>query len=240
MSARIGFIKTSIMEVLQEGIAAVDCMQDGGLETFPMLEYTLQSIFLKMTGYGEQKLRFIIWEIASYNLVFRYNLLKGEYSFGEFSQLCDKKKVYVKLRKEISTFINTDIFTDDVKNHILQEVREEMNLIFEHSTLKNAFPNEYERFLAFLTTWNADSFAKGNELLRDNLVPFYSEYVYKLRNRCAHNSLSYQQDYLGFEDMQKPYMVYANYFTCFALLLLLDKIFVYLFKSFERQVELNV
>lgn len=85
MSARIGFIKTSIMEVLQEGIAAVDCMQDGGLETFPMLEYTLQSIFLKMTGYGEQKLRFIIWEIASYDLEFRYNLLKGEYSFGEFS-----------------------------------------------------------------------------------------------------------------------------------------------------------
>lgn len=115
-----------------------------------------------------------------------------------------------------------------------------MNLIFEHSALKNAFPNEYERFLAFLTTWNADSFAKGNELLRDNLVPFYSEYVYKLRNRCAHNTLSYQQDYLGFEDMQKPYMVYANYFTCFALLLLLDKIFVYLFKSFERQVELNI
>lgn len=240
MSARIGFIKTSIMEVLQEGIAAVDCMQDGGLETFPMLEYTLQSIFLKMTGYGEQKLRFIIWEIASYDLEFRYNLLKGECSFGEFSQLCDKKKVYVKLRKEISTFINTDIFTDDVKNHILQEVREEMNLIFEHSSLKNAFPSEYERFLAFLTTWNADSFAKGNELLRDNLVPIYSEYVYKLRNRCAHNTLSYQQDYLGFEDMQKPYMVYANYFTCFALLLLLDKIFVYLFKSFERQVELNI
>ena len=240
MSARIGFIKTSIMEVLQEGIAAVDCMQDGGLETFPMLEYTLQSIFLKMTGYGEQKLRFIIWEIASYDLEFRYNLLKGEYSFGEFSKLSDKKNVYVKLCKEISTFIKTDILTDDVKNHILQEIRGEMNLIFENSALKNAFPNEYERFFAFFSTWNADSFAKGNELLRDNLVPIYSEYVYKMRNRCAHNTLSYQQDYLGFEDMQKPYMVYANYFTCFALLLLLDKIFVYLFKSFERQVELNI
>lgn len=240
MSARIGFIKTSIMEVLQEGIAAVDCMQDGGLETFPMLEYTLQSIFLKMTGYGEQKLRFIIWEIASYDLEFRYNLLKGEYSFGEFSKLSDKKNVYVKLCKEISTFIKTDILTDDVKNHILQEIRGEMNLIFENSALKNAFPNEYERFFAFFSTWNADSFAKGNELLRDNLVPIYSEYVYKMRNRCAHNTLSYQQDYLGFEDMQKPYMVYANYFTSFALLLLLDKIFVYLFKSFERQVELNI
>ena len=130
--------------------------------------------------------------------------------------------------------------TDDVKNHILQEIRGEMNLIFENSALKNAFPNEYERFFAFFSTWNADSFAKGNELLRDNLVPIYSEYVYKMRNRCAHNTLSYQQDYLGFEDMQKPYMVYANYFTCFALLLLLDKIFVYLFKSFERQVELNI
>ena len=240
MSARIGFIKTSIMEVLQEGIAAVDCMQDGGLETFPMLEYTLQSIFLKMTGYGEQKLRFIIWEIASYDLEFRYNLLKGEYSFGEFSKLSDKKNVYVKLCKEISIFIKTDILTDDVKNHILQEIRGEMNLIFENSALKNAFPNEYERFFAFFSTWNADSFAKGNELLRDNLVPIYSEYVYKMRNRCAHNTLSYQQDYLGFEDMQKPYMVYANYFTSFALLLLLDKIFVYLFKSFERQVELNI
>lgn len=239
MSARIGFIKTSIIEVMQEGVSAVDCMQDCGLETFPMMQYVLQSLFLKMTGYGEQKLRFIIWEIASYDLVFRYNLLKGECSFGEFSQLSDKKKVYAKLLKEASVFDSANVLTDDIKSNIIQEVKDEMNATFENSSIKDAYPDEYERFLSFLGGWNSDSFAKGNELLRDNLVPIYTEYIYKQRNRCAHNTLSYQQDFLNFEDMEKPYMVYANYFTSFAVLLLLDKVFVHLFCAFERMVELN-
>lgn len=239
MSARIGFIKTSIIEVLQEGIAAVDCMQDCGLDTFPMMQYVLQSLFLKMTGYGEQKLRFIIWEIASYDLEFRYNLLKGECSFGEFSQLSEKKTVYAKLLKEVSTFGLTDVLTERIKNDIIQEVKDEMNATFEKSSIKDAYPDVYERFLTFLSGWNSDSFAKGNELLRDNLVPIYTEYIYKQRNCCAHNTLSYQQDFLSFEDMKKPYMVYANYFTSFAVLLLLDKVFVHLFGAFERLVELN-
>lgn len=239
MSARIGFIKTSIIEVLQEGIAAVDCMQDCGLDTFPMMQYVLQSLFLKMTGYGEQKLRFIIWEIASYDLEFRYNLLKGECSFGEFSQLSEKKTVYAKLLKEVSTFGLTDVLTESIKNDIIQEVKDEMNATFEKSSIKDAYPDVYERFLTFLSGWNSDSFAKGNELLRDNLVPIYTEYIYKQRNCCAHNTLSYQQDFLSFEDMKKPYMVYANYFTSFAVLLLLDKVFVHLFGAFERLVELN-
>ena len=239
MSARIGFIKTSIIEVLQEGIAAVDCMQDCGLDTFPMMQYVLQSLFLKMTGYGEQKLRFIIWEIASYDLEFQYNLLKGECSFGEFSQLSEKKTVYAKLLKEVSTFGLTDVLTERIKNDIIQEVKDEMNATFEKSSIKDAYPDVYERFLTFLSGWNSDSFAKGNELLRDNLVPIYTEYIYTQRNCCAHNTLSYQQDFLSFEDMKKPYMVYANYFTSFAVLLLLDKVFVHLFGAFERLVELN-
>lgn len=239
MSARIGFIKTSIIEVLQEGIAAVDCMQDCGLDTFPMMQYVLQSLFLKMTGYGEQKLRFIIWEIASYDLEFRYNLLKGECSFGEYSQLSDKKKVYTKLLREVSAFGSVDILTDDIKDGIIQDVKDEMNAMFENSSIKDSYPDEYERFLAFISGWNVNSFAKNNELLSGNLVPIYSEYIYKMRNRCAHNTLSYQQDFISFEDMEKTYMVYANYFTSFAVLLLLDKVFVHLFSDFERLVELN-
>lgn len=192
MSARIGFIKTSVIEVLQEGVAAVDCMQDCSLDNFPVMQYVLQSLFLKMTGFGEQKLRFIIWEIASYDLEFRYKLLKGDCSFGEFSQLSDKKNVYTKLLREIKALGVVDILTDDVKNHLLQEVKIEMNTTFENASIKDAFPDDYERFLTFLNSWNKDSFAKGNELLKDNLVPIYSEYIYKQRNSCAHNTLSYQ------------------------------------------------
>ena len=240
MSARIGFIKTSIIEVLQEGIAAVDCMQDCGLDSFPMMQYVLQSLFLKMTGFGEQKLRFIIWEIASYDLEFRYNLLKGECNFGEFSQLSDKKKVYAKLLKEVSTFGLPDVLTENIKNDIIQEVKDEMNATFEKSAIMNAYPDEYERFLAFINGWTTDSFAKSNELLRDNLIPIYTEYIYKQRNCCAHNTLSYQQDFLSFEAMEKPYMIYANYFTSFAVLLLIDKVFVRLFGAFERLVQLNL
>ena len=239
MSARIGFIKTSIIEVLQEGIAAVDCMQDCSLDTFPMMQYVIQSLFLKMTGFGEQKLRFIIWEIASYDLEFRYNLLKWECNFGEFSQLSDKKKVYAKLLKEVSTFGQPDVLTENIKNDIIQEVKDEMNATFEKSSIMNAYPDEYERFLAFINGWNTDSFAKSNELLRDNLIPIYTEYIYKQRNCCAHNTLSYQQDFLSFEDIEKQYMIYANYFTSFAVLLLIDKVFVHLFGAFERLVQLN-
>lgn len=240
MSARVGFINTSIMEVLQEGIAAVNCMNDSGVETFPMIQYTLQALFLRMTGYSEQKLRFIIWEIASYDLDYRYKLLKGDCRFGEFSKLEDKQKVYHILIKEISTFGQISVLTENIKNIIIQEVKDEMNATFEKSTIKDAYPNEYERFLAFLDEWGIDSFAKGNELLRDNLIPIYTEYIYKQRNCYAHNTLSYQQDFLSFEDMEKPYMIYANYFTSFAVLLLLDKVFVYLFRTFERFVELNI
>lgn len=115
-----------------------------------------------------------------------------------------------------------------------------MNATFEKSSIMNAYPDEYERFLAFINGWTTDSFAKSNELLRDNLIPIYTEYIYKQRNCCAHNTLSYQQDFLSFEDMGKPYMIYANYFTSFAVLLLIDKVFVRLFGAFERLVQLNL
>ena len=90
---------------------------------------------------------------------------------------------------------------------------------------------EYATFIKkYKADFNSVHFCKDKgELLDYYLQKFYVEVVYNYRNRCAHNTLSYQQDYLGFEDMQKPYMVYANYFTCFALLLLLDKIFVQVF-----------
>ena len=57
MSVRTDFITTSVYEILQQGVAAAECLHYGGIESYPILDYLLQSVFLRMTGFEEQKLR---------------------------------------------------------------------------------------------------------------------------------------------------------------------------------------
>lgn len=100
MSVRTDFISTSVFEILQEGVAAAECIQQEGVDTYPILGYLLQSVFLRMTGYEEQKLRNICWEVATIDLDYRYQMIQGRVSYGEYSSLEDKKKVYDLLREK--------------------------------------------------------------------------------------------------------------------------------------------
>ena len=84
MSVRTDFISTSVFEILQEGVAAAECIQQEGVDTYPILGYLLQSVFLRMTGYEEQKLRNICWEVATMDLDYRYQMIQGRVSYGEY------------------------------------------------------------------------------------------------------------------------------------------------------------
>lgn len=52
------------------------------------------------------------------------------------------------------------------------------------------------------------------------------------RNRCAHNISSYQQNLPALEELQKKEYVLENYLVRFAILMIIDKVFVALFKKY--------
>ncbi len=102
------FIKTPIINILVDGVNA--CHGICGIENYPLHEYILQSIFLKMTGAQEQKLKCICWEIATNDYEFRYSYLKNK-DYGEISCYKQKNDIYDVLIKQIKK--NDHNFTTD-------------------------------------------------------------------------------------------------------------------------------
>ena len=93
------FLLTPILSILKESIIA--CRGIGiGIETQTLSEYVMQTIFLKMTGALEQKMKCICWEIASNDYEYRYQYLKKNY--GECSRYEDKNHVYKDLINAIA------------------------------------------------------------------------------------------------------------------------------------------
>lgn len=238
MSVRTDFITTSVYEILQEGVAAAECLQQDGIDTYPVLGYLLQSVFLRMTGFEEQKLRNICWEVASMDLDYRYQMLQGHISYGEFSNLDDKKKVF-DLLKDKTKDLGVDFGFDSKKENMLNEVRSEMESSLKKSILASSFPAAYHQFEIFVKTWKVDHFAKSGQLLGGNIEKVYDS-LYKQRNRCAHNTPSYQQDAITLTEMQDGQMINSNYFSYFAILLLLDKIFIEAFRMYKESYGMRV
>lgn len=231
MSVRTDFITTSVYEILQQGIAASECLHYGGIESYPILEYLMQSVFLRMTGFEEQKLRNICWEVATVDLEYRYKTLQGHVSYGEFSTLDDKKSVYLLLRDESKKF-GSDFSFDVQKTSILNKVKAEMVEAFNDSLITRSFPSGYHQYEIFIKTWKNEHFANSNQILAGQLEKVYDA-LYRQRNRCAHNTASYQQDMITLTEMQDKQMMNCNYFTYFAILLLLDKIFIESYRMFR-------
>lgn len=238
MSVRTDFITTSVFEILQQGIAAAECLQQDSIDTYPILDYLLQSVFLRMTGFEEQKLRNICWEVATVDLDYRYKTLQGNVSYGEFSKLDDKRNVFTLLKDKTKEY-GGEFPMDAQKDNILNEVKTEMEGAMKDSLIVKSFPDEYHRYEIFVKTWKPDHFAKSNQLLGGNIEKVYDA-LYKQRNRCAHNTASYQQDMLTLTEMQESQMMNCNYFSYFAILLLLDKVFIESYRMFREAYKTRV
>lgn len=92
---------TPLSSILEDGANA--CSGVGtGIETYPLCDYILQSIFLRMTGAQEQKLKCICWEMATNDFEYRYYYIRTAKSdYGEFSTYSQKNNVYMQLLDEI-------------------------------------------------------------------------------------------------------------------------------------------
>ena len=238
LSVRTDFIRTSTFEVLQQGVAAVDCMLGYGIDSYPSLEYVLQSLLLKMTGFGEQKLRNICWEVATVDLDYRYKTLQGQVGYGEFSNLDNKKEVYLLLYNKTKEINSKHEIKADDKKKMLDKVQDEITKAFENSIFVVSYPTAFKSALEFIRKWKPEQFAKNKTFVMDPLDNCY-DMLYKQRNRCAHNTLSYQQDALLLKDIQDKNFGYWNYFSYFALLLLFDKIFMKAFSMYQETLSSN-
>ncbi len=94
--------------------------------------------------------------------------------------------------------------------------------------------NNYKKMWGDMTEY---VFADGNTLLGKELQMFYTDYVYAQRNRCAHNLVSYQNNLPTIKTLVDKNNIYNNYYLYFSILVLLDEIFVRLYKAYQNALD---
>lgn len=249
------FIQTPMSELLDLASASLVCLKSG-IETFPIREYVLQSLFLRMTGFQEQKMKCICWELAAADYEYRYRrVLSGK--LGECSNYSDKCSVYNDLvsaieRKNNSFDLGT--FTEGLSN---DEAVKAIDGFYNSSLHLGWLNRDYQECHSFLwASLNStcivtksrekifgeckDCKNKGSCSLQkpghriQSLVSVFNDAVYHHRNRCAHNILAHCMNKTTFEELQIGGVHRDNYLIRFMLLLMIDNVITKLFCEWNQ------
>lgn len=98
---------------------------------------------------------------------------------------------------------------------------------------------EQHNYQNFVLNWKglaSGRFAMGDVLLDKDYQDLYTNVVYKHRNRCAHNLASFQSNLPTLKTLTEDGFVYDNYYWRFSLLLLLDEVFMRLYKAYVEAI----
>lgn len=226
------FILSPITDILKDIVSASSCIGNG-IETFPLCDYIMQSVFIKMTGFQEQKMKCICWEIATFDYEYRYELTKTP--LGECSNYNNKEKVYKSLIKQIEKYnLNFDLIKENSnKQMILSTSISEIIDTFSNTNLSIWVQKD---FLCCDLIWEEieikDFLDVKSKLFSNSVKDIYIDFLYKQRNRIAHNATSYQQNLPNLKTLANENFKYNNYFVYFALLNIIDKIFIMLYSKY--------
>lgn len=246
MKNHTNFILSPITDILKEA-ATASAGIGSGIETYPLCDYIMQSIFLKMTGFQEQKMKCICWELATNDYEYRYNRFSKS-KLGECSCYSEKNTIYKDLIDCIKRYDNGFIFSMDKLsklNVICQYVRN----IFIDTNLSIWAQDEYNKFEEIIlnrisSSLNDNKFlfdnADKDDMNSNNHIRKIYNHLYRHRNRCAHNIQSYQQNLPTLKTLAEENYQYENYFVRFATLILIDKIFRELYKKYLNVLEINI
>ena len=244
-SVHTEFIETPLIKILEEGIQACRPLGDG-IQTEPMKEYFLSSLFLRMTGAQEQKLKCILWELATHDYELRYKYTAGHISFKEMSSQEDKQKLYKVLRKSIEKISGSDMRHCCLGRDAIMALRNRIVGIFEGAPIFVAWLKpeldlvcDDNRFLPHSSKSNENNYGDHTVLLGGRLGMDYEDVVYRHRNRCAHNLTSYQRCCDSLDSLKDKSYPRENYVYRFIILVLIDEIFIDLYKEYKRCVELS-
>ncbi len=171
--------------------------------------------------------------------------------YSECSDYKDKCMVYNDLLNEIKKYDEAFVIDDALKNQILNDWRNTTQQLFDNSLLVNNFRKSYDEYLAMVTGINDKWIMSDTQLLtkQTNLAlvetrptcgmalnEIFVKYVYRERNRCAHNTRSYQHNLPSLKTMIAEDFKLQNYFLYMSVLLLLDTIYVKLFETYLERV----
>jgi len=162
VSKHTDFILTPITTILEEAVAATSSIGDG-IETYPLCDYILQATFLKMTGFQEQKMRCIAWELGTNDFEFRYWWLEKA-NLGTYSSYDHKNNIYKEFYQVLKR-INIDFSITDInKKSLLDNTTHKINEIFKDSNLISWVRADFSYFVSDDWT-DIDQFLKdGNNM----------------------------------------------------------------------------
>lgn len=244
------FILTPIEKLLGEAALATACLESG-MSTYPIFDYVIQSLFLKMTGFQEQKLKCITWELATDDYEYRYEKFGHGY-IGECSTLKDKNAVFNGLIKQINKKkVDYSKIDDNERKRIVADSIDVLDDFLENSRLKGWAGRQYVEYKKLVKVWSETCFySTHNDLLGHcencrlkssapdgssckygTMSDLYTV-IYQQRNRCAHNTTSYLQNLPVLDFIDRDIYSFENYFLHFAVLIIIDKIFITLFKRY--------
>lgn len=197
----------------------------------------MQSLFLKMTGAQEQKMKCICWELATKDYEYRYEFLNKK-KYGEYSSYTCKTNIFNDLieiiRKEKPSFEPSFLIDTSFCTNVLNEI----DTLYSNSTFCIWQNREYQFYKAMFSTvlnFNQIKYPphiNSYQLFQPPLKAKYEQVVYRHRNRCAHNTLSYQVNKPDLSVLSGPDFGYHSYFFRFAILALIDEIFMKLFQTY--------
>lgn len=237
ISQHSDFILSPLIKILKDGIAASRAIGDG-IDSYPMGEYLMQSLFLKMTGAQEQKMKCICWELATHDYDYRYDFLNRK-KYGECSTYSSKNGIFndlIEIIQKIQPSFEPSTLIDAA---FLNKIQDDIEKLYSTSNLCIWQNREYLFFRSkFRTVLNIRQLyypigsVKSYSLFQSALSKRYEELVYRHRNRCAHNTLSYQVNKPDFSVLASTDFSYQSYFFRFALIVLIDEIFMVLFRKY--------
>lgn len=228
------FILAPLTGVLSEATEVL-VVVNGGMYGYQLADWVMPTIFLRMTGAQEQKLKCICWDLGTLDLEGRnqrYGKKIGDMScYDEKNHLCRDLILFLLRNKR-----GFDPVADIDREGLMKAAAEDVERICGESLLRDWFSDSYKVYEEVVPTFSKDKFVVWNtqkksykELFEGELRDAY-ESLYFHRIRCAHNSTSFQNNLPKFEVLSGSNAPYENYFVRFYLLILLDKLFVQLYR----------
>lgn len=256
MSIHSNFIYTPLSDILEDAANATQCIGQS-IDVFPLCDYIMQSIFMKMTGAQEQKMKCICWELATVDFEIRYDLYNN-WTLGECSTLSAKNKTLAILLKAISKI--KDDFDPNVaidKNIILQATKDTLMKFHRNSNINSFSSRDYQEFIKIFDTIEdkciyqildknqllfskCDNCSNHKTCTKQKMLDNMYSHMYAHRNRCAHNLMSYQQNLPSLKSLSSDDYIYENYYIRFALLIIIDLIITELYRIFEKEYQSSV
>lgn len=234
------FILSPITKILEEASIASSGIGNG-IETHLLCDYMMQSIFLKMTGFQEQKMKCISWELANNDYEYRYEFTRNP--LGECSSYKEKQLIYRNIIKLIKKHLPGFNPQNDIdKIEIVKKSTSVVADILLNTNLSIWAEKNYNDHIDICKVIKPTHFANDeNNLFTEinngfSLRKIYDDYLYISRNRCAHNTQSYQHNLPTLKKLSNDDYKYENYYVWFVVLTLIDNLFMELYSKYLDEI----